>query len=295
MPRIAVGLIISFIAVPIGFALAAAGSDGANDGLTAYELTVFIHQLLFVYWLGPDIGVYVLSGKITDPQLSAEQRLAAAKTMAAIDLVPRICMSLMLTVGGILVEFVGVPHRTWEMAGIVLLGPAWLTLVLLNYLKQGTALGATLTRIDFWFRWVLLVCMLLSVSYSWSTGELDEAPWVAGKLVLFAAIILFGLFMRIQVRPLMEGIGELATAGPSDQLNEVMAGSLARTKPFVVAMWVCLVLEGLLGVWQPGSPEEPAAGAASAANATFVAAEAAPTAAPTAAPAAAPTGSSWWR
>ena len=266
MPRIAVGLIISFIAVPIGFALAAAGSDGANDGLTAYELTVFIHQLLFVYWLGPDIGVYVLSGKITDPQLSAEQRLAAAKTMAAVDLVPRICMSLMLTVGGILVEFVGVPHRAWEMAGIVLLGPAWLTLVLLNYLKQGTTLGATLTRIDFWFRWVLLVCMLLSVSYSWSTGELDDAPWVAGKLLLFAAIILFGLFMRIQVRPLMEGIGKLATAGPSDKLNEVMAGSLARTKPFVIAMWVCLLLEGLLGVWQPGSPEEPAVEASAGAS-----------------------------
>ncbi len=209
----------------------------------------------------------MLSGKITDPQLTVEQRLAAAKTLAAIDLVPRICMSLMLTVAGILAELVGVPHPAWQMAGIVLLGPVWLTLVLMNYLKQGTPLGATLTRIDFWFRWFLLAAVLVSVSYSWITGELDHAPWVAGKLVLFAAIILFGLLMRIQVRPWMEGIGKLAAEGSSDETNRVMALSLARTKPFVIAMWVCLLLEGVLGVVQPGSPED-AADATAAAPAT---------------------------
>ena len=67
-----------------------------------------------------------------------------------------------------------------------------------------------------------------------------------------AAILFFGLLMRIQVRPLMAGIGQLATAGASDELNASMAASLKRTKPFVIAMWICILWAALLGVIQPG-------------------------------------------
>jgi hypothetical protein len=252
MTRGVAGLLLMMVVLPIGLVLAAGVVEGANDGLTAHELLLFIHQLLFVYWLGPDMGVYYLSGRMTDPALTVGQRLAAAQTMGQIDLVPRICMSLMLTVGGILSEFVGVPHPAWQMAGIVLLGPVWLTVVLVIYFKQGTALGATLTRLDFWFRAGLILAILASVSYSWNAERLADTPWVAGKLVLFAAILLFGLLMRVAVKPLIAGIGQLATVGPSDTVNASMAASLARTKPWVLALWACLFLEAWLGVFQPG-------------------------------------------
>lgn len=240
-----------FLLLPAGLLLA--GIEGAGDGLTVHELTLFIHQLLFVYWIGPDIGVYYLSGRMTDPKLTVNQRLAAGQVMAQIDLVPRICLSLMLTVGGILTEFVGIPHPAWQMAGIILLGPVWLGLVLAVYLKRGTAAGATAARLDFWFRGLMIVAVLISVGWSWTTGRLDGAPWVGVKLVLFAAILAFGLLMRMQVGPLMAGIGKLATEGASDATDRLMAGSLARTKPFVLAMWACLLIAAALGVVQPGS------------------------------------------
>ena len=252
MSRAFTGLLL-MMALPVaGLAIAATGITGADDGVTAYELVLFLHQLLFVYWIGPDIGVYYLSGQITNTALSVEQRLAAGQTMAAVDLVPRICLALMLTVGGILTEFVGVPHPTWQMVGLVLLGPVWLTMVLIIYFKRGTALGEQVTRLDFWFRWVLIVGIIASTTHSWITDRLADAPWVGAKLLLFAAILFFGLLMRIQVRPLMAGIGQLATAGPSDQLNASMAASLKRTKPFVIAMWICILWAALLGVIQPG-------------------------------------------
>ncbi len=254
MTRSSAGLLFLIIAMPMGLVLAASGVSGADDGITLHELVLFAHQLLFVYWLGPDIGVYYLGGRVTDPQLSVEQRLVAAQTMGKIDLVPRICMSLMLTVGGILTEFVGIPHPAWQWFGILLLGPVWLVFVLLVYSRQGTAAGETLNRLDWWFRWALFVGVLLSVGYSVSTGRLESAPWVAGKLVLFAAIILFGLLMRVQVKPLMAGIGRLAQEGDSAEVNQLMARSLARTKPFVIGLWICLLLEAWLGVVQPGSP-----------------------------------------
>ena len=254
MTRNAAGLVLLMVALPVGLVLAAGAVEGADDGLTWYELTVFLHQLLFVYWLGPDVGVYYLSGRISDPALSVGQRLAAAQTMEQIDLVPRICMSLMLTVGGILTEYVGVPHPTWQWAGILLLGPVWLTMVLIIYFKRGTPFGDAVTRLDFWFRGALLVGILISVFYSLNTGRLESAPWIAGKLVLFSAILFFGLMMRVQVRPLVAGVGRMAREGASPDNDGVMSKSLARTKPYVLGLWLCLFMEAFLGVFQPGSP-----------------------------------------
>ena len=251
-------LLVILVLLPAGLLLAGVAVEGADDGLTAYELTLFIHQLLFVYWIGPDIGVYYLSHRMTDPALSPEQRLAAAQVMGQVDLIPRVCLSLMLTVGGLLTEFVGIPHPAWQMAGIVLLGPAWLILVLLVYLKQGTPQGAMLAKIDFWFRAFMIVAVLVSVGYSWVTERLADTPWVAGKLVLFAAILLFGLLMRLRVAPLVAGIGKMAAEGPSDENDTVMARSLARTKPYVLAMWLCLLMAALMGVVQPGDRSPPA-------------------------------------
>lgn len=244
--------ILVFVLLPAVWIVAAAAVEGANDGLTAYELTRYMHQLLFVYWIGPDIGVYYLSHRVTDPQLSAGQRLAAAQVMGQIDLIPRVCLSLMLTVGGILTEFVGIPHPTWQMAGIVLLGPVWLSMMLIIYFRRGTALGDTVTKIDFYFRAFMIVAVLASVGWSFSTGRLTETPWVGTKLTLFAAILLFGLLMRLRVAPLMAGLGVLATAGASEDNDRMMAQSLKRTKPFVLAMWAAILLAAFAGVVKPG-------------------------------------------
>jgi len=226
-----------------------------EPSLTGYEIVLFLHQLLFVYWLGPDIGVFIWSRKVVNAELTADQRLAAGKIITNIDFIPRVCISLMLTVGGILTESVGLEHPLWQMVGIILLGPVWLSMVLVIYIRRGTALGASVAKLDFWFRWALILAVVVSVVYSFSTGRLDEAPWVGGKLLLFAAVVLFGLMMRMRLRPFADGLEKLAADGPSEQLNGAMAASLSRATPFMIAIWVGLLWAALLGVVKPGSPE----------------------------------------
>lgn len=253
-----IGLLL-FVLLPAVWVAALATVEGANDGLTAYEFTRYLHVLLFVYWIGPDIGVYYLSHRVTDPQLSVGQRLAAAQVMGQVDLVPRVCLSLMLTVGGILTEFVGIPHPAWQMAGIVLLGPVWLSMVLIIYFRRGTALGDSVGKIDFYFRGLMIVAVLASVTWSFSTGRLTDTPWVGAKLLLFAAILMFGLLMRLRVGPLMAGLGKLAAEGASAQTDQMMAASLRRTKPYVLAMWAAILLAALAGVVKPGDRTAPPA------------------------------------
>jgi hypothetical protein len=225
-----------------------------HDGVTSYELLQFLHVLLFVFWLGPDVAVYAWSRKVVEAGASAEQRLVAGQMMALVDLLPRAAISLMLTVGGLLSQYVGLEHPWWQMAGIVLLGPVWLTLVLLAALRDGTAFGATAQRVESWLRWLLVVAIPLSVAYSTVTGRLALAPYVGAKLLLFAAVLLFGHLLRARLAPLRQALAELGTTGPSTGGDEVMRVSLARSRPYSVAIWLALLTAALLGVLKPGVP-----------------------------------------
>lgn len=229
-----------------------------HDGITSYELLQFLHVFLFVFWLGPDVAVFVWGRKAVEAGASAEQRIVAGQMMSLVDTIPRLAISLMLTVGGLLSEYVGLEHPWWQMAGIVLLGPVWLALVGVGILRDGTAFGATLLRLESALRWVLIVAVPVSVAYSTMTGRLAIAPYVGSKLLLFAAVLLFGQLLRSRLQPLRDGLVQLAAAGPSPELDDAMRASVARSRPYSVAIWVALLSAALLGVLKPGAPVGPA-------------------------------------
>ena len=227
-----------------------------HDGVTSYELLQFLHIFLFVFWLGPDVAVYAWSRKVVEAGASAEQRLVAGQMMVLVDVMPRVAISLMLTVGGLLSEYVGLEHPWWQMAGIVLLGPVWLTLVLIAVFRDGTPFGVNAQRFESWLRWLLIIVVPLSVAYSTVTGRLALAPYVGAKLLLFAAVLLFGHFLRARLAPLRQALAELGTAGPSAAGDEAMRVSLARSRPWSAAIWLALLTAALLGVLKPGVPQE---------------------------------------
>lgn len=258
MARVSFG----FALVCFGSVAFAAGAPTADEGLT-YTLVLFMHQLLFVFWLGPDIGVYMWSTKAANTELSPAQRVAAGRIMEVIELLPRVCMSLMLTVGGVLTELKGIDHPWWQMAAIWLLGPVWLTLTLLVYTGGNVDRRTKLAGLDEMFRWAVIVSVIVSVSYSVVTDRLTAFPWVTAKLLIFAAVVLFGLMMRRRLKPFLEAITKLEAEGATDATNAQLTDSLARARLFMFATWVSLALAAGLGMFQPGSPQQPADSASS--------------------------------
>lgn len=219
------------------------------------ELLTLIHVILFAYWLGGDIGVFYSSGLVVDDRLSRESRLTAARIMLAVDLVPRICMSLMLTVGGLLSASLGVDHPAWQMAGIVLLGPFWLGMVLVLHFRHHASFVPMLTRFDFWFRWAMIAILLLSSGYSLATGRLEEAPWLVAKLLGFAFLIFCGLMIRVRLKGFTEAYIKLMQGIEAADDNRRMQLSLSRVRPWVVSIWIVLVFEAWLGIAKPGAVE----------------------------------------
>ena len=157
--------------------------------MSGQDIAVILHLLLFAYWLGGDIGVFYSSGFATNQKLSREARETAGKIMLNLDLIPRLCLSLMLTVGGILTEYYGIEHPTWQWVGIILLGPIWFSALVYIHFNEGTELVKKMTKIDYIFRWIMVFTIIASFAYGFLSDRLDSEPWIGLKLILFAALI----------------------------------------------------------------------------------------------------------
>ena len=195
--------------------------------------------------------MFYSSNFVVDSKLSRETRLVAAKIMLGCDLIPKICMSLMLTVGGILTHYNGIDHPLWQWIGIILLGPVWLSIVLVQHFKHQAAYIPTLTKIDFYFRWLLVAGIVISCLISLSTGRLDDAPWVTAKLLGFAFLIFCGLMIRVSLKDFGVGYTKIAQNNYDEADNQAMALSLKKVKPWVVTIWIVLVIEAALGIVKP--------------------------------------------
>lgn len=214
------------------------------------HLLTLLHLLLFCYWLGGDIGVFYSSGFVVDETLSREQRLMAGKIMLALDLVPRVCMSLMLTVGGLLSELQGFSHPPWQQLAIVLLGPVWLSLVLILHFRHAPG-ASLLTRIDRGLRWLVIISIVTSLIWSHWQGRLDTAPWLEAKLLGFALLVFCGLMIRRGFGGFALGYAALVAGEPTAEENAAMRRSLARVRPWVLLIWTLLVCEAMLGIAKP--------------------------------------------
>lgn len=220
-----------------------------------YKFVLFLHQALFVFWLGPDIGVYLWSRKLGNTEITPAQRVAAGRIMPVIGIISLACMSLMLTVGGVLTEIRGIEHPWWQMIGIVALGPVWLTLTLLVFLRAGSEAGEKLAGYDIAFRWLVIVSVLLSVAFAMATGRLDDVPWVTAKLGLFALLVYFGIRVRTQLNSVGPAIDAMEAKGPAADTDQLISKALGKARVFMIASWVALAIAAAMGTFQPGSAD----------------------------------------
>ncbi len=223
-----------------------------EDISLAHGIFKYIHILLFVYWLGGDAGVYYSSTFVTNPKLSKDARMTAFKIFVNLDMLPRYCLALMLTVGGILAEFIGYTHPTWQMVLIVALGPIWVWVVHTIHAKEGTEFAKTLATWDRYFRVFMIFGLVASVAYHWTTGPLRPYPWLAVKLLIFAFMIFCGFMIRIKLPPFIEGFRTLASTGATPESDRKMTEGMGACRPYVLIIWAGVAISALLGVLKPG-------------------------------------------
>ena len=209
----------------------------------------FAHVLGFVYWLGVDTAVYYTSRYAVDRSLSPDTRITTIRILFALDLMPRICMTMILPVGVHLAWRLGlIPMPAAAMAMVWLICFAWLAMVLFLHFRHGSPKHGALTRFDFSFRIVVIGSLIAYAILSLSSDAGARVDWVAWKLLIFAGLISCGLMIRITLKPFGPAFGRLLAGQASETDNEAISSSIAATRPWVLLIWLGLLVSAYLGM-----------------------------------------------
>ena len=218
---------------------------------TAMELTLFtlLHLLVFVYWLGGDVGVFYASTLLTDEKRDAAGRLAAGKIVADVDLAPRFCLLLALPTGLALAAVKGWMQidAVWLVAAFIA-AFAWIYLVVQLHIRHAGM--EAMKRLDTVLR-ALFLAGLAIAGIGGLIGVFSIPLFVSLKLLILAFAVLMGLLVRIALAPFGPAYIALATNGPDPDTDRIIKTSLNRARPAVVMIWLALLLAAWLGLATP--------------------------------------------
>ncbi|MBL8224953.1 MAG: hypothetical protein JNM50_06465 [Chromatiales bacterium] len=215
----------------------------------AHNLYRYAHILLFAYWLGADLGVFLGGGAMSRPGLTVAERNRIRDLVMTIDLAPRLALVLMLPVGFTLAVPWGEPLPATALAPLWAAALVWTAaLVYLHFRHDGPG-AVLLRRLDLATRAAVFAAMLYLGLRGLRAADGGSA-WLAAKFLVFAAIIAVGMALRAvsaQWRPAIERLLAGDTATGERMLR------VRRRKAIVAAlsMWLLVAAAAFLGTVKP--------------------------------------------
>jgi hypothetical protein len=220
----------------------------------AYPTLVYAHLLLFVLWLGADVGVFVLGQHFRKRHVyTLEQRLALLKLLVIVDMTPRTAWALMVPVSLTVARLGG-----WWNAPVTLIAvmwgvsAVWLFLVWDAHSHEQTQRAARNRRIEFWLKVGLTIFYLWLGIASVLTGHPIAIGWLAWKALLFGLIFAAAIMIDVAFKPVGPLLGRLIAEGSSDATELPLLRAMNTTRYWVWCVYALLVATSWLGVVKPG-------------------------------------------
>jgi uncharacterized membrane protein YqgA involved in biofilm formation len=169
----------------------------------AYRSLVYLHLLLFVLWLGADVGVFMLGQEFRRrAKYDLPQRLILLRLLVNLDMVPRSAWALMVPVSlsvGVVGGWFELPGAavaaSWVVAG------GWLYLVWDAHGADGSPRAARDRKIEFWLKVALALFYLwlgiASLAREWPIPH----AWLAWKALLFGVIFVAAIMIDVRFKP----------------------------------------------------------------------------------------------
>lgn len=218
-----------------------------------YLVLVYIHIVLFVYWLGGDLGVFVTSKYVANRNLPIDERFRFMAALMACDMGPRTALILILPVGLEMARIKGFIEISPAIGGIVwLFCFAWLGLNWWLFLNGQHPKVPMLRDFDLKLRFVLIPVIAALAVYSIATGGPVIAAWLQVKLLVFAVVVSLGVYLRSEIKNWVAGFGLVRQGGDAAAKgNDIIEQSLARSRVAAALLWAGVALAAFLGKTQP--------------------------------------------
>ncbi|WP_067833183.1 hypothetical protein [Actinomadura kijaniata] len=224
---------------------------------------ILLHLVLFVFWLGGDLGVFYASRYVLRPGLPPVARATALNVMSGLDLGPKTCLVLFLPSGVTLMalephgaRLFGAPAFTaWQVALVWVLAAAWLAATVADHRAHGRF--RWVRRVDWAIRIGLVVALAGVAAYTMLAdrpfGVATDPRWLGGKLALYTLALACGLGVRLTLRPFGPAFGTLMTSGSTPEVERALKRAVDGCLPFVFGIWASVLAAAALGVFKPGA------------------------------------------
>jgi hypothetical protein len=224
--------------------------------MSSYSLWQYFHILLFVYWLGADLGVFLASRYVARADLPTPERLRFLELLLKADMGPRSALILMVPIGFTLAIPLGLtPFAAGLMPAIWVFAVLWLALTWRLFLIGRDPRAQTLAKLDHWIR-VTVAALFVSLGLlSLVQGGPVGAGWLSLKMLLFAIVVIIGLLLRRIIRDWAQGFTVLNNVETSttarDDANTLIFSAYRRATRLAHSLWLLVAVIALLGVSKP--------------------------------------------
>jgi hypothetical protein len=220
--------------------------------MDGYAVLLYLHLLLFVYWLGADVGVFGLALALKNRNYSYEQRVLMMRLSLTIDMVPRMAMITIAPVGLHLASASGlVVVPGWLFGLIWPMAVAWIVGEWMAFRRMGQPSAVRFYIFNGVFMGLLCFSLIGFGSASLLNGSPFVQTWLALKVFLSGMVFLVSTMMAVFYAPL-EGIFErLKSEGSSDELEALIRSQVNKGGFWTVLLFVLLASIAFLGQAKP--------------------------------------------
>ncbi|MEP2990514.1 MAG: hypothetical protein ABJN65_00240 [Parasphingorhabdus sp.] len=218
-----------------------------------YQLLVFVHIILFVLWLGADVGVFLLGQEFRRREkYDLPQRLVLLQLLVTLDMVPRTAWALMVPLTITMVDAGGwwdLP--SWAVMFSWAVGAIWIWLVWDAHMHDQTERAMRDRKIESVLKIGLTIFYLGLGIVSLVQGEPLAPVWLATKALMFGVIFAAAIMIDVAFKPVGSQLGTLIEEGSSDATEIPLLNTMNKTRIWVWIVYLLLLATAFLGNIKP--------------------------------------------
>ncbi len=212
--------------------------------MTTFDIWKFLHILMFVGWVGADMGVFLSAKKSTDPKWSFESRMLFLHMALRIELIPRTMWKAALPLGVMLSVDMGLLDiGSAGIASVWIFTIIWWALSMTGAFYYDRPMGHQVAKIaNFITGFVGVGLIAVAIASAMGNGPFEpDATWLLWKVGLYGMINLTCLAIVVTFDPMGAAFGRLAVEGSTPEV-EGLIGKIFNVSVFPIWTTYALVV-----------------------------------------------------